>query len=393
MLFLRMPLIEFTDKGLYCAQGRFYIDPWRPVDKAVITHAHSDHAKAGSGSYLCHRLTVPLLELRLGPALGGGGAAGGAAFSSGAGAAAGSFGADSTAGAGASSHGLYQGVEWGEPVYINGVRVSLHPAGHVIGSSQVRVEYQGEVWVVSGDYKTEDDGISGAFEPLRCNVFITESTFGLPIYHWDPQPVLFDAMQSWVAENRARDKTSVLIAYSLGKAQRVLLGLEPTGVEVYVHGAIWNVHQTLVAAGVALPPVQRVLPDMPKEWFRGKAVIAPPSAEDSLWMRRFPAYAVGICSGWMQVRGNVRRRNADAGFAMSDHADWNGLLGAIEATGAEKVFVTHGFQAALSRYFNEKGIEAAEVRTEYGEDEEGAEPADTTAADGAGSGAEDAGNA
>lgn len=355
-----MPLIEFTDKGLYCAQGQFYIDPWRPVDKAVITHAHSDHARPGSGSYLCHRLTVPLLELRLGP-----------------GAAA----------------GIYQGVEWGEAVYINGVRVSLHPAGHVIGSSQVQVEYKGEVWVVSGDYKTENDGISGAFEPLRCHVFITESTFGLPIYHWDPQPVLFNSLQNWVTENRARDKTSVLIAYSLGKAQRVLLGLEPTGVEVYVHGAIWNVHQTLLAAGVSLPPIQRVLPDMPKEWFRGKAVMAPPSAEDSPWMRRFPAYAVGICSGWMQVRGNVRRRNADAGFAMSDHADWKGLLGAVEATGAEKVFVTHGFQAALARYLNEKGIEAAEVRTEYGEDEEGGEPAaDATEVEGVG-GTEDAGDA
>jgi putative mRNA 3-end processing factor len=345
-----MPLVEFTDKGLYCAQGRFYIDPWRPVDKAVITHAHSDHARAGSGSYLCHRLTVPLLELRLGP------------------------------------H-AYQGVEWGEAVYLNGVRVSLHPAGHVIGSSQVRMEYKGEVWVVSGDYKTEDDGISGAFEPLRCQVFITESTFGLPIYHWDPQPALFRSLQNWVAENRARDKTSVLIAYSLGKAQRLLSGLEPTGVDVYVHGAIWNVHQTLVAAGVLLPPVQRVMPDMPKEWFRGKVVIAPSGAEDSPWMRRFPSYAVGICSGWMQVRGNVRRRNADAGFAMSDHADWKGLLGAIEATGAEKVFVTHGFQAALSRYLNERGIEAAEVRTEYGEDEEGGEPAEATEADGTGGGA------
>ena len=367
-----MPLVEFTDKGLYCAQGHFYIDPWRPVEKAVITHAHSDHARAGSGSYLCHRLTVPLLELRLGPA-----AIGGA----------------SSAPGGSLSRGIYQGVEWGEPVFMNGVRVSLHPAGHVIGSSQVRIEYQGEVWVVSGDYKTEDDGISGAFEPLRCHVFITESTFGLPIYHWNPQPVIFGALRDWVAENRARDKTSVLIAYSLGKAQRVLVGLEPTGVDVYVHGAIWNVHQALVSAGVVLPPVQRVLPDMPKEWFRGKIVIAPSSAEDSPWMRRFPAYAVGVCSGWMQVRGNVRRRNADAGFALSDHADWSGLLSAIEATGAEKVFVTHGFQAALSRYLNERGIEAAEVRTEYGEDEEGGEPAEAPEAAESEGGAEDAGHA
>ncbi|HWB93665.1 MAG TPA: ligase-associated DNA damage response exonuclease [Puia sp.] len=342
-----MPLIEFTDKGLYCAQGQFYIDPWRPVGKAVITHGHSDHARPGNGSYLCHRLTLPLLELRLGP-------------------------------------GAYQAVEWGEPVFLNGVRVSLHPAGHVIGSSQVRMEYQGEVWVVSGDYKTEDDGLSGAFEPLRCHVFVTESTFGLPIYNWKPQPMIFDAIQDWVAGNRSRERTSVLIAYSLGKAQRLLLGLAPMDVEIFVHGAVWNVYQRLVNAGIALPPVQRVMPDMPKEWFRDKVVIAPTSAEGSPWMRRFSPYAVGICSGWMQVRGNVRRRNADAGFAMSDHADWKGLLGAIEATGAGKVFVTHGFQATLSRYLNERGIEAAEVRTEYGEDEEGGEPVE--------GGTEDAGN-
>lgn len=328
-----MPLIDFTDKGLFCAQGQFYIDPWRPVDKAVITHAHSDHARAGSGAYLCHRLTKPLLELRLGAQ-------------------------------------NIQAVEWGDPVHLNGVQVSLHPAGHVIGSSQVRVEYKGEVWVVSGDYKTEDDGISGAFVPLPCQVFITESTFGLPIYNWKPQPELFTELRDWVAENRAQDRTSVLIAYSLGKAQRVLKGLEPLGAKIYVHGAVWNVHQALVAAGVELPAVERVVPDMPKELFRGQVVIAPGSAEDSLWMRRFGSYATGICSGWMQVRGNVRRRNADAGFAMSDHADWKGLLAAITATGAEKVFVTHGFQAALTRYLNEQGIAAAEVKTEFGDDEE-----------------------
>src|ERR1700744_2563443 len=175
-----MPLIEFTDKGLYCAQGRFYVDPWKPVDKAVITHAHSDHARAGNGSYLCHRLTLPLLELRLGPAGGS---------------------------------GLYQAVEWGDAVYLNGVRVSLHPAGHVIGSSQVRVEYQGEVWVVSGDYKTEDDGISGAFEPVRCHTFVTESTFGLPLYRWKPQAAIFAAMESWIRHNQAEGLTTVLFAY------------------------------------------------------------------------------------------------------------------------------------------------------------------------------------
>jgi putative mRNA 3-end processing factor len=359
-----MPLIEFTDKGLYCSQGRFYIDPWKPVARAVITHAHSDHARAGSDAYLCHRLTVPLLEARLGPFAGAGGMAE-------------PYAGDQAAGAGFLGTGrrdnLYQGVEWGEPVFLNGVRVSLHPAGHIIGSSQVRVEYQGEVWVVSGDYKTEDDGLSGAFEPIKCHVFVTESTFGLPIYHWKPQREIFGTIRHWVSDNRAQDKTSVLIAYSLGKAQRLLSALEPLGARIYVHGAVWNIHQALVNAGVALPSVERVTPEMPRELFRGQVVIAPSSAEDSPWMRRFHPYSVGVCSGWMQVRGNVRRRNADAGFALSDHADWKGLLEAIGATGAEKVFVTHGFQATLSRYLNEKGIAAAEVKTEYGEDEERAE--------------------
>lgn len=327
-----MPLIEFTDKGLYCGPGDFYIDPWRPVHRAVITHAHSDHAKAGSKQYLCHHLTKPLLQLRLG------------------------------------EH-VFQGVEWNETVWMNGVKVSLHPAGHIIGSSQVRIEHNGEVWVVSGDYKTEDDGISGAFEPVKCHTFISESTFGLPIYHWKPQQQLFSEMQQWVGANQAEGVTSVIVAYSLGKAQRVLKAIAETTDRIFVHGAVWNVHQTLLQMGIALPAVTRVTPDLPKENYRGSVVIAPPSADDTPWMKRFTPYETGICSGWMQVRGNVRRRNADAGFALSDHADWNGLLSAIKATGAEKVFVTHGFQAALSRYLNEQGIEAAEVKTEYGNDE------------------------
>jgi len=328
-------LIEFTDRGLFCPQGGFYIDPWRPVDKAVITHAHSDHARPGSGSYLCHTLTLPLLKLRLGD-----------------------------------NH--YQSVAWNEPVLINGVRVSLHPAGHIIGSSQIRIEYQGEVWVVSGDYKTENDGISGAFEPIPCHTFITESTFGLPIYNWAPQNTIFTDMQNWVRKNQSEGKTSVLIAYSLGKAQRILPALAAVTDNIFLHGAVWNVHQTLLEAGIDLPAVQKVHLDAPKETFKNSVVIAPSGAEQSPWIRRFQPFEVGICSGWMQVRGNVRRRNADAGYALSDHADWKGLLSAIRATGAEKVFVTHGFQAALSRYLNELGIQAAEVKTEYGEDEEGA---------------------
>ncbi len=328
-----VPLIEFTDKGLFCRQGDFYIDPWQPVDRAVITHAHSDHARWGSKSYLCHHLTKPLLQLRLGD-------------------------------------NVYESVDWNEPVYMNGVSVSLHRAGHIIGSAQIRVEYQGEVWVASGDYKTEDDGISGAFEPVKCNAFITESTFGLPIYKWKKQDEIYSNITDWVVQNNATGKTSVLIAYSLGKGQRVLEPLANTGLPIFAHGAVWNVHETLINNGWKLPTIQRVEPTTPKELLIGNIVVAPPSADGTPWMKKFYPYSVGVCSGWMQVRGNARRRNTDAGFALSDHADWDGLLSAVKATGAEKVFATHGFQAAFSRYLNEAGIEAAEVKTAFGTEDE-----------------------
>ena len=328
-----MALIQFTDRGLYCPHGGFYIDPWRPVDRAVITHGHSDHARWGNKSYLCHHHTLPILQLRLGP-----------------------------------NH--YQSVDWNEPVIMNGVKVSLHPAGHIIGSSQVRVEYLGEVWVVSGDYKCENDGLSGQFEIVPCNTFITESTFGLPIYNWKPQQEIYADMQQWIKELNNDGKTAVLTAYSLGKAQRILQPISETGIPIFLHGAVYNVHRTLVDAGWKLPSAKRVELDAPKESFKKSVVIVPGSAIGSPWMKRFTPYAVGSCSGWMQVRGNVRRRNVDAGFALSDHADWNGLLQTIKATGAEKVFVTHGFQSAFSRYLNEIGIEAGEVKTEFGEEEE-----------------------
>lgn len=329
----KIPLITVETRGLYCPAGKFYIDPWQPVDKAIITHAHSDHARAGSRHYLCHHLTKPLLQLRLGD-------------------------------------NQYQSVEWNEKINMDGVTVSLHPAGHIIGSSQVRVEYSGEVWVISGDYKTENDGISGAFEPVRCNTFVTESTFGLPIYNWKPQQVIFEDIRTWIRNNQVNGKTSVLIAYSLGKAQRVLKAVEAVTGNIFVHGATWNTHQALVNAGFSLPSVNRVTPELSKEAYKGAVILAPPSADGTSWMNRFSPYSVGICSGWMQVRGHQRRRNADAGFALSDHADWKGLLDSVKATGAERVFVTHGFQSTFSRYLNESGITAAEVKTEFGAEEE-----------------------
>jgi len=326
-------LIQFTDKGLYCPVGNFYIDPWKPVEKAVISHGHSDHARAGSTKYLCHTLTKPILQLRLG-------------------------------------EGEYETTEWNQTHFINGVKVSLHPAGHIIGSAQVRVEYHGDVWVFSGDYKTEDDGISGAYESVKCNTFITESTFGLPIYKWKPQQQIYTDIQNWVLQNREQEKTSVLIAYSLGKAQRVLDALKDIADTVYAHGAIYNMQQVLKTPGYKFVHVKRVTPETTRQELKNAIVIAPPSAEGTPWMKKLNPYRVGMCSGWMQVRGNQRRRNADMGFALSDHCDWDGLVSSVKATGAEKVFVTHGFQAVFSKYLNENGIAADEVKTQYGTDEE-----------------------
>ncbi|MEO6187838.1 MAG: ligase-associated DNA damage response exonuclease [Ginsengibacter sp.] len=328
-------LISFTDKGLFCEQGNFYIDPWKPVERAVITHGHSDHAYFGHKYYLCHTDTRAILQLRLG-------------------------------------ENNYQTLKWGEQINLNGVTLSLHPAGHIIGSSQIRLEYKGEVWVVSGDYKVEDDGISGKFEALRCNTFITESTFGLPIYKWKPQQEIYDNIITWINKNKENGKASIILAYSLGKAQRVLQAIKETTQAIFAHGAIFNMQQTLIDAGWNIKPVTRVIPETPKDLFKGAVVIAPPSADGTPWLKKFHPYSVGVCSGWMQVRGNVRRRNVDAGFSLSDHADWDGLIDSVKATGAEKVFVTHGFQAAFSRYLNEQNIAiAAEVKTQYGNEEEG----------------------
>lgn len=325
-----MSLIQFTDHGLYCAAGDFYIDPWRGVPRAIITHGHSDHARWGSKAYLCHTLTKPILQLRLG--------------------------ADNN----------YETVDWNKPLDMHGVKVSLHPAGHIIGSSMVRVAYKGEVWLVTGDYKLENDGISGGWEPVPCHNLITECTFGLPIYQWQPQEQVYEDIRQWIQKNCAAGKNSILIAYSLGKAQRLLQAVAPLELPIYVHGAIWNTHETLVQAGVNLPKVIRVTQETPKQDLKKAIIIAPPGADGTPWMRKLQPYSLGVCSGWMKVRGNARRRNADRGFVLSDHADWPSLLKAIESCGAQKVFTTHGFTASFSRYLNERGIVSEEVKTEYG---------------------------
>lgn len=328
-----MALISFTNKGIYCKKGGFYIDPWRPVDLAVTTHGHADHVKWGNKHYLCHELTKPILNQRLGQDL------------------------------------SIQTLPYAEEININGVKVSLFPAGHVIGSSQVKLEYKGEVCVISGDYKVEFDGISTAFEPVKCHTFVSESTFGLPIYKWLPQDAVFGQIRDWVSDNHDQQKTSVLVAYSLGKAQRLIKNLADYS-KIYVHNSIANLNEAFINAGVDLPETIRITPDIKKEELQKGIVIVPPAMADGKWIKTLQSAATGVCSGWMQVRASRRWRSADAGFALSDHADWPGLLSAIKATEAEKVFVTHGFVSTFSKYLNEIGIPSEEVATHYGNEEE-----------------------
>jgi putative mRNA 3-end processing factor len=328
-----LDLIASTERGLYCAAGDFHIDPWRPVSRAIITHAHSDHARFGSEVYVCHPDTAPILRKRLGDV-------------------------------------TIETATYGQVLTRNGVELSLHPAGHVLGSAQVRVTSKGETWVASGDYKLESDGVSPAFEPLRCHAFITESTFGLPIYRWRPQADIFAAIDAWRRENIAAGRASILYAYALGKAQRLLAGVDPELGPIVCHGAVEAINALYREAGIALPPTCLATQITNKRDFASALIVAPPSAAASPWLKRFGDYSDALASGWMQVRGNRRRRGLDRGFALSDHADWPGLIAAIEATGAERILVTHGYTETLTRYLREKGLDARALTTSYGDDED-----------------------
>ncbi|QTN45644.1 ligase-associated DNA damage response exonuclease [Ectopseudomonas mendocina] len=333
-----MDLVVARPEGLYCPPGDFYIDPWRPVERAVITHAHGDHARRGNGRYLAAAPGAGILRSRLGEDI------------------------------------SLQTLAYGERVDHHGVTLSFHPAGHVLGSAQVRLEYQGEVWVASGDYKVEPDGTCAPFEPVRCHTFITESTFGLPIYRWPSQAEIFAGIDAWWRANAAAGKASVLFAYSFGKAQRILHGIDSSIGPILVHGAVEPLNEVYRAGGVHLPPT-RYAGDIARNdpLLRQALIIAPPSAGGSTWMRRFGDYSDAFASGWMLLRGTRRRRGVDRGFALSDHADWPGLLWAIEQTGAERVMVTHGQVNVLVRHLREQGLDARAFQTEYG-DEDDVEP-------------------
>ena len=331
-------MITPTSRGLYCAAGDFYIDPWRPVERAVITHAHGDHARPGSAAYLSAKCALPVLQTRLG------------------------------------EDARIEGLEYGEARDINGVKVSLHPAGHVLGSSQVRVEHGGEVWVVSGDYKLDPDPTCEPFEPVRCDTFITESTFGLPIYRWRPADEIFAGVNAWWRANAQAGRASVLFGYAFGKAQRVLASVDASIGPIIVHGAVEVLNRGYRECGVRLPETRMVTDFEAKKDFAGALVVAPPSAQSSPWLKRFGDYSDAFASGWMAIRGARRRRAVDQGFVLSDHADWPSLNRAIEATGAQRVFVTHGQTAPLVQWLTERGLDAQAMKTEF-EGEAGAEEA------------------
>lgn len=323
-------LLRITEQGLYCEAGDFFIDPWEGVERAVITHAHGDHARWGSSLYLASAEGEHVLRTRLGP------------------------------------EAPIRTLPFGETIERNGVRISLHPAGHILGSAQVRVEHRGEVWVVSGDYKTEPDPTCTPFEPVRCHTFVTESTFGLPIYRWAPQTETFAEIREWWRANRAEGRASILLGYALGKAQRLLAGLKDAEIgPIYTHGAVERLNDAYRASGIDLPPTTYALQRTRGSQWAGALIVAPPSATGSPWIRRFGTASTAFASGWMRIRGARRRRTLDRGFTLSDHVDWPSLLAAIEATGAGCVWVTHGYREPVVRWLRERGIEALAVASRW----------------------------
>lgn len=320
-------MLALTDRGLYCSAGDFFVDPVRGVDRAVITHAHSDHARSGSRSYLTAQAGVGVLHRRLGP------------------------------------KASIQGVPYGVETILNGVRVSFHPAGHVLGSAQVRLEHRGEVWVVSGDYKTEPDPTCTPFEPVRCHTFITECTFGLPVYQWAKSTSVLQQIQDWWFENQRRGQLSVLLGYALGKAPRLLAEASPEQGPILVHPSVRTFLPAYEAEGVRFPSFQpATLANVRATGAQG-LIIAPPQFAHSAEIAEWGPVQYGMASGWMLL-GKRRRRASSAaptGFALSDHADWPGLLQAIEATRAHRILATHGYTGPLVRWLREQGLQAEEL--------------------------------
>lgn len=329
-------LITLTPRGLFCKQGDFYIDPWKPVSRAVVTHAHADHSYRGNDKYLVPKEGERISRIRMG------------------------------------DEALLETLSYRKTVDINGVKVSFHPAGHILGSAQVRVEYKGEIWVISGDYKLTPDATCEPFEHVTCHYFITEATFGLPIYRWRKTEVVFEEINYWWRRNQEKGKVSVIFAYSLGKAQRIMNGIDRKIGPIFTHGAVERLTEAYRESGIDLPATTYVGSVEKRKEFAGSLVVAPPSAQQAVgWLKRFGPHSTGFASGWMTVRGARRQRAVDRGFVLSDHADWPELLTAINGAAAETVYVTHGFSPEVVRWLNDNGQHAVELKTKFvGDDTE-----------------------
>jgi putative mRNA 3-end processing factor len=322
-------LIETPD-GLFCPAGDFFIDPWNPVGRAVITHAHGDHARQGSAAYLCATPGAGLLRRRLG------------------------------------SDALIESIAYGQRLRLGSVTVSFHAAGHVLGSAQIRVEGDAGVWVAAGDFKRALDPTCLPFEPIRCDTFITESTFGLPIYRWDATDTVIADIFGWWQSNAGEGKSSVLFCYTIGKAQRVLAELaRHTDASVFVHGMMLPMIEAYRDEGVALLPVKPATDQPRGTSFAGELILAPLPARGTPWMRRLGTHSDAFASGLMRVRGVRRQRAFDRGFVLSDHADWPALLQTIDETGASRILATHGHAEPLARFLREQGKDADVIRTAW----------------------------
>lgn len=328
--------LTLTEAGLYCPAGDFHIDPWRPVERAVVTHAHADHARPGSQRYLCAAPGQAVLAHRMQK---------GAAIDT---------------------------LAYGQRLTINDATLSLHPAGHLLGSAQVLVEINGHRTVVTGDYKVEPDATCQRFEPIACDEFITECTFGLPIYRWIDSAEVHAQINSWWRVNASAGRNSVVFVYALGKAQRVLSGLDASIGPILLHGAVHGMTEVYRASGIDLPPAEYATPAACKT-HKGKAIVlAPPSANGTVWMKKLRPCSTALASGWMAVRGRRRFRAVDRGFVLSDHADWPGLLDTIRATGAARIGCAHGYTDELARYLAEQGLDSYTLATRFESDDDDA---------------------
>ncbi|BDA79564.1 DNA ligase-associated DEXH box helicase [Leptospira kobayashii] len=317
-----MEILTQRQEGIYCPAGDFYIDPMRSVSRALITHGHSDHARKGSKNYLCHKDSIGILKLRLGENLN------------------------------------YEGTEYGKKIRIGDALVSFHPAGHILGSSQIRIEVKGEVWVISGDYKTLPDLTCPGFEPVPCHVFVTESTFALPIYHWKEDSEIFKEILEFWETNNKNNLTSIIYAYSLGKTQRILSGLKEKIGTVYLDEGGYQLTQAYEMSGVEFPKYKSISEITNYNAKDPKPLlIIPPGKDLSPWKKQIGKYNAWLASGW--IRTNKENPFSKNGFVLSDHADWKGLNSAVRSTNASRIIVMHGFTDSWVRYLNESGLLAS----------------------------------